>query len=241
MHKRITRLALGFLLIFVGATVAWNGARAEAHESGIVVDCDSVDVWEIRRLDQVTIVWEDGASATFEVGNAFTYPLVSEHGFVTRVVVGGQYPVTYEVTVPTDCSYETTTTVQTTTTADATTTTVPDATTTTPEQTTTVPESTTTVSEQTTTVPSTTAPSASTVPSTTVPPVTTTAPVATTVTPPPYVPEYVPGIDEGTLEDTSLTPVPEDLAQTGVNSYLLVVAAAVLIAGGVALIVWSKR
>ncbi len=157
----------GALVATVGIAIPLLPAGADDH--GIVVTCDSVNVWNVANLGTV-VVTRTGGSETFVPGNALTVPLLNSLGTVTFVDTSS---IDYTVTAPAGCVDPTTTTqpgATTTTQPGATTTTQPGATTTTQPgaTTTTQPGATTTTQPRGATT--TTQPGAT----------TTTAPVTTT-------------------------------------------------------------
>lgn len=113
------RLALLAALTFAAliAWAFWDANQASADDSGIVVSCQTVQVWDAYNLGTVTVT-RPGGTSVHTPGNALTVPYVTAAGPVVSITTAHH---TYTVTAPSGCT--TTTTGTTTTTVPATSTT----------------------------------------------------------------------------------------------------------------------
>lgn len=157
------RIALVIVAAILIAHALWLAVAdpADADDHGLVVTCQTVDLWDVRNLGTVTVT-RPGGVATYTPGNALTVAYVTAAGPVTAVVTAHH---SYTVTAPSGCA------TTTTTTSSSTTTSVPVPT---PS---TAPPSTVPPSVPSSTVPGPTVPPPPSVPGTT-PPTATTLPPA---------------------------------------------------------------
>lgn len=156
------RIAAAVIAAIIVAHLLWLAVAdpADADDHGLVVTCQTVDLWDVRNLGTVTVT-RPGGVATYTPGNALTVAYVTAAGPVTAVVTAHH---SYTVTAPSGCA--------TTTSSSSTTTSAPVPT---PS---TAPPSTVPPSVPSSTVPGPTVPPPPSVPGTTTPPTATTLPPA---------------------------------------------------------------
>lgn len=151
-RTKVIAVAVGWALLVLWAFIDADHAGADDH--GIVVTCQSVAVWDVYNLGDVTVTRTAGTDQ-HRPGNALTVPYVTGNGPVLRVQTAHHM---YAISAPAGC-----TTTSTTTTSTSTTTTAPPSSTVPPSTTTALPPAV----PPTTVVPSSTS---STVPGSTAPP-----------------------------------------------------------------------
>lgn len=156
------RIAAAVIAAIIVAHLLWLAVAdpADADDHGLVVTCQTVDLWDVRNLGTVTVT-RPGGVATYTPGNALTVAYVTAAGPVTAVVTAHH---SYTVSAPSGCA--------TTTSSSSTTTSAPVPT---PS---TAPPSTTPPLVPSSTVPGPTVPPPPSAPGTTTPPTTTTLPPA---------------------------------------------------------------
>ena len=156
------RIAAAVIAAIIVAHLLWLAVAdpADADDHGLVVTCQTVDLWDVRNLGTVTVT-RPGGVATYTPGNALTVAYVTAAGPVTAVVTAHH---SYTVSAPSGCA--------TTTSSSSTTTSAPVPT---PS---TAPPSTVPPSVPSSTVPGPTVPPPPSAPGTTTPPTTTTLPPA---------------------------------------------------------------
>ena len=152
------RIAAAVIAAIIVAHLLWLAVAdpADADDHGLVVTCQTVDLWDVRNLGTVTVT-RPGGVATYTPGNALTVAYVTAAGPVTAVVTAHH---SYTVSAPSGCA--------TTTSSSSTTTSAPVPT---PS---TAPPSTTPPLVPSSTVPGPTVPPPPSVPGTTTPPTATT-------------------------------------------------------------------
>lgn len=167
MRWRIAAVVLAAIIV---AHLLWLAVAdpADADDHGLVVTCQTVDLWDVRNLGTVTVT-RPGGVATYTPGNALTVAYVTAAGPVTAVVTAHH---SYTVSAPSGCA--------TTTSSSSTTTSAPVPTPSTAPPSTTPPL----VPSSTTPPPSPASPPPATVgaptPTTTLPPAPPAQPVVTT-------------------------------------------------------------
>lgn len=164
------RIALVIVAAILIAHALWLAVAdpADADDHGLVVTCQTVDLWDVRNLGTVTVT-RPGGVAAYTPGNALTVAYVTAAGPVTAVVTAHH---SYTVSAPSGCA--------TTTSSSSTTTSAPVPTPSTAPPSTTPPL----VPSSTTPPPSPASP----------PPATVGAPTPTTTLPP--APPAVPVVEQ---------------------------------------------
>lgn len=164
------RIAAAVIAAIIVAHLLWLAVAdpADADDHGLVVTCQTVDLWDVRNLGTVTVT-RPGGVATYTPGNALTVAYVTAAGPVTAVVTAHH---SYTVSAPSGCA--------TTTSSSSTTTSAPVPTPSTAPPSTTPPL----VPSSTTPPPSPASP----------PPATVGAPTPTTTLPP--APPAVPVVEQ---------------------------------------------
>lgn len=164
------RIAAAVIAAIIVAHLLWLAVAdpADADDHGLVVTCQTVDLWDVRNLGTVTVT-RPGGVATYTPGNALTVAYVTAAGPVTAVVTAHH---SYTVSAPAGCA--------TTTSSSSTTTSAPVPTPSTAPPSTTPPL----VPSSTTPPPSPASP----------PPATVGAPTPTTTLPP--APPAVPVVEQ---------------------------------------------